>query len=40
MIGDRTVTLPASRGQLQVVAVTTAPATAASPQLAVGSGSC
>ena len=40
VIGDRTVTLPASRGQLQVVAVTTAPATAASPPLAVGSGSC
>jgi hypothetical protein len=40
VIGDRAVTLPAARGQLQLVAVTTAPATAASPPLTVGSGSC
>ncbi|HEX6349381.1 MAG TPA: hypothetical protein VF160_08335 [Candidatus Dormibacteraeota bacterium] len=40
VIGDRTVTLPAARGQLQVLAVTSAPATAASPPLTVGSGSC
>jgi len=38
--GDRTVTLPNSRGTLLVVAVTNAPATAASPPISVGTGSC
>jgi len=40
VIGDRTVNLPSARAQLLVVAVTSAPATAASPPLTVGSGSC
>jgi len=40
VIGDRTVTLPTTRGALQVVAVTNAPATAASSPMSVGTGSC
>lgn len=40
VIGDTTVTLPSARGPLQVAAVTTAPATAASPPLTVGQGAC
>ena len=40
VIGDRTVTLPASRAAIQLVAVTSAPATAASPSISVGTGSC
>jgi hypothetical protein len=40
IISDRTVTLPASRGQLQLLAVTTSPDQAQSPALTVGQGSC
>ena len=40
LIGDRAVTLPTARGALQLVAVTNAPATAASPPISVGTGSC
>ena len=40
VIGDSTVTLPSARGPLQVAAVTTAPAAAASPPITVGQGAC
>jgi len=40
IISDRTVTLPAARGQIYVVAVTTSPDQAQSPALSVGQGSC
>ena len=40
IISDRTVKLPATRGQLSVVAVTTSPDEAQSPALGVGQGSC
>ena len=40
IISDRTVKLPATRGQLSVVAVTTSPDQAQSPALSVGQGSC
>lgn len=40
VIGDTTVTLPAARGPLRLVATTSSPGTASSPPLQVGSGAC
>lgn len=40
VIGDSTVSLPAARGPVAIVAVTAAPDRAASPPLRVGGGAC
>ena len=40
VIGDRSVTLPASKGSLKLVAVTSTPARAGSPPLQIPGGSC